>query len=359
MTLKTPILMQAAGGDTPPEYSAMDLRSLLDGLFRGEGIMRPDVPGGGLKVSQRAAGANFSVDVAAGRAMIAGDAVSDQGLYMAQSTAVENLVVPAPPVSGSRTHRVVAQLNDHLHDGGVAAGTYSWTLLLLEDTGSGTPAVPASALALARVAVAAGQVSVTNANITDDRVTAPLVTSKPSLVASDATRPPNPYDGELIWRTDKGCHEVAVSGAWYEISRSGGGGSAWTPYTPSLTASTTNPTLGSGSVRNGAWTREGRKVTVNGNIVFGSSGAGAGSGTYRVSVPVTAKTLTGGYHMGSAFGNDTSANNGVDGISRIGAGAGWDKIEMMLNNVLVTNAAPFTWGNSDIISFTITYEAAT
>jgi hypothetical protein len=96
---------------------------------------------------------------------------------------------------------------------------------------------------------------------------------------------------------------------------------------------------------------------VNANFVLGT-GATAGSGTYRISLPVTAKTLTGGFHLGSAFGNDTSANDGVDGVSRIGAGGGWDKAELMLENVLVTSSNPFIWAATDIISISITYEAA-
>jgi hypothetical protein len=357
VTLKTPLAMQAAGGDSTISYSALDLRVLASALYRDEGLVLSGSTGvDSLKVTQRAAGANFTVDIAAGFAVIAGDDVSEQGSYVVRSTATENRTIPAPPGSGTRTHRVVAQIKDKLHNG--VYTTYEWTLDVLEDTGSGTPAVPASAIGLARVAVASGQSSVTNANITDDRVYATPLWGRPIRIGSDAERPANPPNGYVHWRTDKHCHETVDSGTWADLPRAGGGGSAWTAYTPALTASSVNPTLGTGSIVNGSWYRVGRLVTVNANLVLGT-GATAGTGTYRVSLPVTAKTLTGGYHMGSAFGNDTSANNGVDGISRIGATGGWDKAEMMLDNVLVTNAAPFTWAATDIISITITYEAAT
>lgn len=213
MTLKTPLLMQAGGGDTAISYSALDLRTLFGGLFAGEGVVRPVADGSSpLKATQRAAGANFSVDVSAGRAVVAGDDVSNQGPYMVESTAIENLVIPSPPVSGTRTHRVVAQVRDKLHNG--AYTTYDWVLQVLEDTGSGTPAVPASAIGLARVAVTAGQSSVTTANITDDRVTAPVAAAKFPQVASDATRPGNPFTSELVWRTDALDYEVWDGSAW-------------------------------------------------------------------------------------------------------------------------------------------------
>lgn len=356
MTLKRPLLMQAAGGDTAVEYSALDVRALLGMLLRNEGVLHALPPGASaLKVTQRAAGANFSVDVDTGAAVIAGDDITDQGMYAVQSTAATNLAVASPPVSGTRIHRVVARVKDHLHDGSWAVNTYEWALEVLEDTGSGTPATPASAISLATVSVAAAQSSVLAANITDTRVVALLGPSRRSLVNA-TTLPANPGAGEEVWRTDTRTVQFWDSSvsAWLEMFRAG----AWTTYTPVLTASSVNPTLGTGSVVDGSWVRDGRKVTVHVGVAFGSSGAAAGTGTYRISLPVTAKTLTTGFHIGGAFGNDLSAADGVDGVSRIGASGGWDKVEMMLNNALATAAVPWTWANGDTFSLTITYEAA-
>lgn len=166
MALLKPAWMQAVTGDPSIAYSAQqDRAAVLSALFSREGVIDPDA--GQLKVTQRSAGANYSVDIAPGRAGIFGDDVSDQGTYIVTSTAVENRTVPNPPASGTRTHRVIARVRDKLHNG-VWTG-YDWTIEVLADTGSGTPAVPASAISLATVTVAAGQASVTNANITDTR----------------------------------------------------------------------------------------------------------------------------------------------------------------------------------------------
>lgn len=159
MTLKRPWIMQASGGDAALTYSGLDIRSVVDAIYAVEGV----VGTGALLVAQRAAGANFSVDVAAGFAVIQGDDTSNQGKYLCQSTAVENVVIPSPPVSGSRIHRVIARVKDKTHNG--AFSTYEWTLECQEDTGSGTPALPASAIPLALVTVASTDTSVLDAKI--------------------------------------------------------------------------------------------------------------------------------------------------------------------------------------------------
>lgn len=203
MTLQRPLAMQASGGDSTFSYAAIDFRQLPAMLWQSEGVIPSDNSWTNLKVTQRGAGANFSVDVAAGPCAITGDDVANQGMYAQVSDAVTNLATPTAPVSGSRTHRVVARIGDRAHNGALSAGTYTWTLEVLQDTGSGTPAVPASAIPLARITIASGQSSVTNANITDDRIPASTVAARPRLVASDSERLPNPPTGSLSWRSDR------------------------------------------------------------------------------------------------------------------------------------------------------------
>lgn len=196
MTLQTPLWMQAAVGDSAVSYSAAAYRyGLLAALFTTSGVIDP-INSGGLQVVQHAAGANMSVDVGAGTAVIPGTDVSLQGSYFcANDAGGVNLTVPAAPGSGTRVHRVVAQVQDHLNNAGYAVNTYQWVLSLLADTGSGTPATPASAISLATVSVSAGQANVTNANITDTRAWARQSTTTEGFLTgngwtwADATRP--------------------------------------------------------------------------------------------------------------------------------------------------------------------------
>lgn len=185
MTVARPIWMQAAGADTAIQYSAQELRQVLSSVYKTEGVL-PALGSNALKVSQRGAGANFSVDIAPGHALIQGDDVTNQGMYLVYVSATENLATPTAPGSGTRVHRVALQVRDKLHNGSYT--TYDAIPVLLQDTGTGTPALPASAISLGLVSIAAGQASVTNANITDTRInaTAASVLWDP-IVASNST----------------------------------------------------------------------------------------------------------------------------------------------------------------------------
>lgn len=197
MALETPLYMQPASGDSAIQYSArQDRAGLLSSVFSREGVLDKDA--GHLLVSQRSAGANMSVDVAAGRCAIFGDDISDQGTYLCTNTTPVNVTVPTRPASGSRTHRVIARVRDKLSNG-VWSG-YDWTIELLADTGSGTPAQPNTAITLATVTVSSSATSVTNAMISDSRlrssVGSPWLTGNmlesglhSSYGGRDATRP--------------------------------------------------------------------------------------------------------------------------------------------------------------------------
>jgi hypothetical protein len=169
-----PLWLQATGGDAALPYSATLWRTEFDAMFQAEGVLSTPA----WKVTQRGAGANFSVDVAAGSGVILGDSVASQGKYIARSVGAVNVTTPAAPGAGTRIHRVIARIRDK-----AAAGTnYDWTLELREDTGTGTPALDASAISLATVSIAAGQASVLDANITDTRPFAWLA-GMPYLIA--------------------------------------------------------------------------------------------------------------------------------------------------------------------------------
>ena len=351
MTLYTPLWMQAATGDTPPEYGGLTDRQLILSLWDTEG------PVWGLGVTQRGAGANMSVDVGPGMAVITGNDVSPQGTYFVSSDATVNVTVPSPPASGSRVHRIQAHVRDCSYDGTLAANTYDWVIELLEDTGSGTPAVDPTAITLAFVTVNAGDVSVTDASITDRRLHALSRPGRARITANSAARSAVPVEAEELWRQDLLTKEIWDTTAWREVPRRDGGGSAWTSYTPTLTATTTSPTPGSGSVVTGAYYQLGKMVTYRATIKFGTSGVAAGSGFYEVSLPVTARTLASSRQQGSATAWDNSTSNFEDGCVFIETGA-TTKARLSIGGTVVTNAVPWTWAASDQFDFTITYEAA-
>lgn len=157
------LFLQAKSGDPQVNYNAVDVRRFIASTYPIEGVLG----NGQLKVTQRGAGANMSVDVAAGGCVVQCDYVTNGGSYLLYETTTVNVTVPSPPSSGSRTHLIVEQVVDPQSDGSTGGYNLSGPQLV-EDTGSGAT-LPKSAYLLAQVSVTAGQASVTNANITDMR----------------------------------------------------------------------------------------------------------------------------------------------------------------------------------------------
>lgn len=152
------------------KYSARLDRQFIEDIFDIEGVIKPT--GGALLVTPRAAGANMSIDIAAGRAVIKGDDEANQGSYRVISTAVENRPVGAPPGSDSRIDLVVARVRDANVTGGVSS---DWVIEIIPGAVAPTPvapAVPATAIPLAQILVAAGTLSIDGPKITDRRTAA-------------------------------------------------------------------------------------------------------------------------------------------------------------------------------------------
>ena len=146
-------------------YNAVEYRHLAAALLGPtSGVLSPN----DLKVTQRGAGANMSVDVAAGDAAIFGTESSpEQGCYYAHSSAVTNLVIAAAD-AGPRYDRIVAKVQDSDYSG----GTNTVSIVVVNGTAvrPAEPALPANCVELARVLVPAGSSSVVTANIVDRRV---------------------------------------------------------------------------------------------------------------------------------------------------------------------------------------------
>lgn len=160
MTLSTPVWMQNA------TYTASEDR-LVIGAMWSAGVLHPTY----LKVSPRGAGANMSVDVASGSAVVQGSAGPDQGKYLVNSTAVENVPISASPASGqSRIDILVARVRDS----SVSGASDDWVLEVIDGTPTSgapsAPTVPASSLLLARVQVLGGSASIVSRDIRDRRV---------------------------------------------------------------------------------------------------------------------------------------------------------------------------------------------
>lgn len=162
MTNHTPIWMQ------DDSYSATDDRILLSAIWVSQGVTGPS----DMAVTQHAAGANMSVDVAPGYVVILGTSIAGQHKYVCHADAINNPVITAAPGAGqSRNDIVVAQAADTDQDG---SGFSLWNVVTVKGTAATTgtqvdPTLPATCVPLARVLVGPSVGSIVTGNITDIR----------------------------------------------------------------------------------------------------------------------------------------------------------------------------------------------
>lgn len=161
MALITPEYLQTQ------KYSAKRDRLAVSFPVLQEGIVDP----GHFAVSQRAAGANMSVDVAAGRAWVKADDPGNKGFYHIENDATVNVALTAANATNPRIDTIVVQVNDSI-DGGDASDTPQLLALAGTPTSgatlanlTGAASVPTGALVLAYVLVAANATSIVTANI--------------------------------------------------------------------------------------------------------------------------------------------------------------------------------------------------
>lgn len=125
-----------------------------------------------LKVTQRAAGVNMSVDVAVGHMFVEGQRSTAQGVYHLYNDAVANVVLSAADPTNPRIDVIYVRVRDSAYDGAFA-GQDDSPILVAQGTAAGSPVAPTPSgtdfVVLARVAVAAGATTIVNANITDLR----------------------------------------------------------------------------------------------------------------------------------------------------------------------------------------------
>lgn len=129
---------------------------------------------------------------------------------------------------------------------------------------------------------------------------------------------------------------------------------AWTAYTPTWTA-TTNPAIGNGTLT-GAYVQFGKTVHFRFKLLFGSTTT-SGSGAWVFGLPVAAID-------GSNYGVNLAGyaeDAGTAGYNIAGGRTVWDAgilLHVGTTGNGYSGTSPFTFGTSDFLSVTGTYEAA-
>lgn len=127
----------------------------------------------------------------------------------------------------------------------------------------------------------------------------------------------------------------------------------WQSYTPTWTASTTNPSIGDGTL-SGRYIQIGKLVYCQFTMRAGSTTT-FGSGIWRFSYPVAPNATNANlYQVGSVFATDINVGS-YYGITQY---SGATYMGLHVNNVWVSATAPFTWANGDVLEVNVIYEAA-
>ena len=198
--------------------TAAQARNLITSLVSTNGV-------GGtadLKVTQRGAGANMTVDIAGGRAFVP-SSTTGAGTYNVYNDATVNKAIATADATNPRWDLVCAKVEDAFYAGAVNA----WSLVVVTGTPAGSPALPAAPvnyIPLAKVVVAAAAASIVNANITDLRTQAAALGGVPTFVdaaARDASLTA-PSEGQFAY----------LAGAIDALTLYNG--TAWVVYAPNV-----------------------------------------------------------------------------------------------------------------------------
>jgi hypothetical protein len=133
-------------------------------------------------------------------------------------------------------------------------------------------------------------------------------------------------------------------------------------YTPALTAVTVNPTLGTSSFQEGRYQVIQKRAFVEGTIYFGTSGAAAGTGAYRISVPSAVSIKSNNAAIGYGLFYDASAAYVFYPMQAFYISA--TTFQLIVASPAYTAASilsstvPVVPANSDQIKFTLCYEVA-
>jgi hypothetical protein len=172
-----------------------------------------------------------------------------------------------------------------------------------------------------------------------------------------SSRPSSPPTGMVIYETDTNRYARRESSTWVYLM-----GSRETSFTPTLQATTTNPTIGTGAVRSSYFVYlPGPQIEYHFFVKFGTSGVAAGSGNYQITLPVNSTTPLGASAVpatGAVSMSDSSASAWATGTCFIdpaspsilgiiyGSAGGFN---------IVNSGGPWAWAASDYIAGTITY----
>jgi hypothetical protein len=287
--------------------------------------------GGAMAVTQQGS-PTTGVQVASGICVVAGSENTKQGGYIVMNDAALNVAMTAAPGSNSRIDTIVVRIQDSVYSG----ATNTATIESITGTAAASPVaptLPANTLALADVLIPSGDTAYTDSQITDRRTYA---ATGYILCRNSGDRPSPAVKGMAIYQLDTG-EFLTYNGTSWVVP----GSDNWVSYTPTWGGSTSNPSLGNGTIT-GSYMKQGNLVFVQIALVIGSTSTG-GSGRWTFSLPFAAAQQT----VLPALAEDTSATTRYGGSCWVTPGTGVFAVALGSGSNGVSSSVPFTWGAGD------------
>lgn len=170
----------------------------------------------------------------------------------------------------------------------------------------------------------------------------------------------SPAEGMVSWLQDTNSLEAYDGTGWKAVPY----GSQWTTYSVAWTATTTNPSLGNGTLV-GQYMKIGTKCEIFIKLVIGST-TNKGSGTYKFSLPFTAATITNSEpgSLNASFSRASTPNHGQgDVLLQNGANTTdqvWFPNASVVGDANVwTDSSPWTPASTNVFRIWGTYQTAT
>ncbi|MGW1160354.1 hypothetical protein ACWD48_19480 [Streptomyces sp. NPDC002519] len=294
--------------------------------------------------------AGTTINCSAGVATVA---YPGQGVYRAAfPSSVSPGTYTAPHATLTRIDLVYLRVWDNAVD---ASGLAKADVVYLAGTPSSTPAAPTPSgtqiyMPLATITV----LSVSNGGTASVNTAVRPYTVAPGGILPSSTAPSTPYIGQFY---DNGSDLLRWNGSSWDTYQKVLG--AWTSYTPTWTASTTNPSVGNGTLI-GRYQLFGKTCHLQINLVTGSTTT-YGSGTYTFALPFTSAN-SGATYIGNAHLLQGSRYAGHFIISPASSGAGPSFPDSTLSPVtrhsLWNQTMPLTFASTGQMRITATYEIA-
>jgi hypothetical protein len=215
MAIINPVAFLQNRTDHPARGDRLAISALLESdgtaLSWREGVRGPL----DLKVTQRGAGANMSVDIAAGQGFVKQDNAGN-GCYVVTNDATINQAITTADPTNPRKDLICLKVEDAFFSGANNLGSLAYVQGVAAASPV-DPAAPVNSIILARINVAAAAASIVNANIQDLRPQTAALGGSHTVVDNTERNALTAWAGRMVYNLASNRLEVYNGTSWVPV----------------------------------------------------------------------------------------------------------------------------------------------